>query len=413
MISTQKSFFAPISLLFTTIFAVAGPFVMFYPVFLQGRGLDSEEVGYAMSAMALGKLVSVIVMAFIIDKSLKPHRYLVGAALIASLMMLINGVSDVGVWFLVLMTFMFSAFWSMTVPLAEGFSLRACRLQENLNYGRMRLFGSASFFLGGMFVGEMMGWFDSWGYVAIHAFVIAIIVGAALVALVASTLPNFYKLEQRAGIITDEAVDAQNLVKMVKSNAALMIIIAGAAIMHSGHAAFFQYAASDWLNHKGYSSTMVSLFFGVGIIAEVVLFWYAAVLKRNLRTIHFFLIAGFASMTRWAGMALDPSFEVIMLLQTLHAFTFGALHLGVIRYIRKNLQGHYHGAAQLIYGGAMWGLAMIPASTLTGHLYAFYGVHTYYFMSLFALIGTAITMIPLFPREKWFKRIFMNKEQLN
>lgn len=411
MPSTQKSFFAPISLLFTTIFSVAGPFVMFYPVFLLGRGLAAEEVGYAMSGMALGKLVSVAIMAFLIDKSQKPHWYLVGAALVAALMMLINGFSDVGAWFLIMMTFMFSAFWSMTVPLAEGFSLRACRLQNDLNYGRMRLFGSASFFLGGMVVGELMGWFDAWGYSGIDIFVIAIAFGASMVAFVASSLPNFYKLEQEAGIITDEAVDAQNLMKMIKTNIPLMIMIAGASIMHAGHAALFQYAASDWLS-KGYSSTMVSLFFGVGIVAEVILFWYAAVLKRNLRTIHFFLIAGFGSMIRWAGMATDPSFEMIILLQTLHALTFGALHLGVIRYIRKNLQGHYHGAAQLIYGGAMWGLAMIPASAVTGHLYAVYGVHSYYFMSLFALVGTAITMIPLFPREKWFKRIFMKKEQL-
>ena len=402
----------PISLLFTTIFAVAGPFVMFYPVFLQSRGLNAEEIGYAMSGMALGKLVSVIIMAFIIDKSHKPHLYLVGAALVAALMMVINGVSDGGAWFLIIMTFLFSAFWSMTVPLAEGFSLRACRLQEDLNYGRMRLFGSASFFLGGMLVGELMGVFDGFGWTGINAFIIAVVFGASLVALVASSLPNFYKLEQQAGIITEEAVDAQNLAKMIKTNIPLMIMIAGASIMHAGHAALFQYAASDWIN-MGYSSTMVSLFFGVGIIAEVILFWYAAVLKRNLRTIHFFLIAGFASMIRWAGMALDPSFEMIIILQTLHAFTFGALHLGVIRYIRKNLQGHYHGAAQLIYGGAMWGLAMIPASTITGHLYALYGVHTYYFMSLFALIGTAITMIPLFPRERWFRRIFMKKEELN
>ena len=412
MSSQNHSFFMPISVLFTTIFAVAGPFVMFYPLFLQDRGLGAEEIGYAMSGMAFGKLVSVVIMAFIIDKSQKPHWYLVGAAIIACFMIFINGISDVGAWFLILMTFLFSAFWSMTVPLAEGFSLRACRLQDDLNYGRMRLFGSASFFLGGIFVGGLMGWFDSWGLSSINGFIGAIVFGTALVALVASSLPNFYKLEQSAGIITDEAVDAQNLVKMIKTNIPLMIMIAGASIMHAGHAALFQYAAPEWID-DGYSSTVVSLFFGVGIIAEVILFWYAAVLKRNLRTIHFFLLAGFASMIRWAGMALDPSFEFIILLQSLHAFTFGALHLGVIRYIRKNLQGHYHGAAQLIYGGAMWGLAMIPASTITGHLYASYGMHTYYFMSLFAFIGTAITMIPLFPREEWFRRLFMKKKQFN
>ena len=65
-----------------------------------------------------------------------------------------------------------------------------------------------------------------------------------------------------------------------------------------------------------------------------------------------------------------------------------------MRYIRENLSGNYHGAAQLIYGGMMWGVVMIPASSIAGFLCEAFGLQAYFFMSFIAFVGTVIVLLP-------------------
>lgn len=383
----SKSFFLPISALYSSVFSVSGPVVMFFAVFLASRSLTPAQIGYAMSAMALGKLMSVFVMTFFIDKSRSPHYFLVGAAFAALIVMsLITFLEIEGAW-MIFMTFCFSAAWSINIPFSEAFSMRACRLDNTLNYGTMRLFGSAAFLVSGILVGQLIDWYS----IDIYTYYIMII--AFMAMLVGVSLPNFYQLEKNNNIIDDQTIDAQSLRKMFIQNKNLIFIIMGAAIMHSGHAALFQHAAIEWLD-SGYSSTTVSYFMGIGIIFEVLLFLCVGRMKSHINPFYFFLIAGIASIVRWVAMVFDLTTAEIFFFQSTHALTFGVLHLGVIGYIRDNLQGHYHGGAQLIYSGCMWGLVMMPISALSGYLYGFWEHNTYYVMALLAFIGLCIILVP-------------------
>ncbi|MEM6603147.1 MAG: MFS transporter [Pseudomonadota bacterium] len=390
--SQQRSFFLPITFMYTAIFAVVGPIIMFFPLFLEARNLSVVEIGYAISAMGVGKLLSVFIIAMYIDKSRAPHMYLVWAALIGGLVMASVHIFDLRGAELILVTFLFSCAWSMAVPLSEGFSMRACRLQKNLNYGHMRLFGSVSFLVMGTAVGFLI---DKNG---ISAFLPMVLMFLGFAVASAMFLPNFYHHEKAANIIDDSEVKAQNLFKMVASNVPLMVLIIGVAIMHSSHAVVFQYGPIFW-SKSAYDKTMISAFISMGVIAEVILFWFAARLNQLFSAKGLLLMAGVASAIRWFAMAFDPATEFIFFFQSLHAFTFGALHLGVIRYINDTLQGHYHSAAQLIYAGTMWGLVMIPVSAAAGYLYNDFGTDSYFIMSLIAVFGLAIAMIPFMSRR--------------
>lgn len=390
-------FFFSMSLLYTASFAVAGPFVQFYTMFLDSRGLSTEDIGYAMGLFAFSKIFSVIITASIVSKSHKPHLFLVGACLTAGFIMLMIDILHLSGQILIPMTFLFSLVWSINVPLTEGFAVRLCHLQPSLNYGRMRLFGSLSFILSGLLAGMLI---DNYSITVLLDF---IVIATILTALSGLLLPDFYTLERQKHIADTTQPPSQNVIKTVLCHRPLMTIIMGTSIMHAGHAVLMQYSAIAW-QAQGYTGKMIASFVAVGVIAEIIIFWFNQPLDKKIQIYHYFIIAGLASVIRWIGMSFEPNIIGIFVLQSLHAFTFGALHLGVVRFIRENMHAHYQAASQLIYGGVMWGFVMIPATITAGYLYNDFGQNAYYFMALIAFIGSLILFLPFIPKNDFKKK---------
>ena len=377
------SFFWIISLLFTVVFSVTGPFVQFFPLFLSNSGLSASQISTAMSFLAFSKICSTMTVAFFIDRSPKPHFYLAFAAGFTAFVWLIIEIFGLSGTILIPLTLLFSLTWSSAVPLAEGFSVRACRLKPDLDYGRMRLCGSAAFVFSGFLAGILI---DTYGQ---GVFPIYIVISCSLVAILALKMPNFYDLERSDHI----ALPTTNfdVIKKLIMNKNFILIAFGAGIMHAGHTVLFQSGAVEW-SKSGYNGQIISLFFAIGVIAEIILFYFGAFFERHFTTTGFFVIAAIASSVRWAGMAFDPSFYETLLLQSLHGFTFGALHLGCVRYFKENLPDGTLGAAQLIYGAVMWGFVMIPAAIIGGHLYEIYNLKAYFAMVLLVFIGLAVML---------------------
>lgn len=377
------SFFWVISLLFTVVFCVTGPFVQFFPLFLSNNGLGAPQIALAMSLLAFSKICATVIVAFFIDRSPKPHLYLAFTAGFTSLIWFCIAFFDITGSALIPITLLFAFTWSASVPLSEGFSVRACRLSPDLDYGKMRLFGSASFIISGLICGSLIDYFGH------NAFAIYIVCACISVATLALNMPNFYDLERRQSI----ALPTTNLdvMKSLLLNKNYLYIVLGAGIMHASHAILFQSAAVEW-SKTGYGGDMIALFFAIGVIAEIILFYFGSTLECNFTPIGFFIISAIASLIRWIGMALEPNLAGNLFLQSLHGLTFGALHLGCIRYFKDNLSDGTLGAAQLIYGAVMWGVVMIPASIISGYLYEVYAVQAYFAMTLFVFTGLGLML---------------------
>ncbi len=357
-----------------------GPFVQFFPLFLNHKGFGASQIALAMSCLAVSKIISSIIVAFFIDRSPKPHFYLALAAGFYGVIWSIIFVFDIKDTYLILMQLIFlsSLTGATLLPLSEGFSVRACRLKPDLDYGRMRLFGSAAFIISGFLCGILI---DSFG---LNIFPIYIIIGSVLIALLALKMPNFYDLERKSHI----ALPTTNfdVIKKLITNKNFLFIVFGASIMHAGHALMLQSGAVDW-QKTGYSGGVISLFFAIGVIAEIILFYFGSILEKKFAISGFFIIAAIASTIRWTGMAFEPNFTAMIVLQSLHGLTFGALHLGCVRYFKENLPDGTLGAAQLIYGAVMWGVVMIPVTIMCGYLHEMYAAKAYLGMVFLVFIG--------------------------
>ena len=99
------------------------------------------------------------------------------------------------------------------------------------------------------------------------------------------------------------------------------------------------------------------------------------------------VIGGAASVVRWAMMAVDPGFGVLVLLQVLHALTFGASHLAAIRFISLAVDAKLAGTAQALYATIAMGVVMGGATLASGVFYEKMGGSTFFLMAGLAGVG--------------------------
>lgn len=129
---------------------------------------------------------------------------------------------------------------------------------------------------------------------------------------------------------------------------------------------------------------MTSLFWGLAVLAEIFFFLVSKRLFKSWRIYHLMLLATIISVIRWAVMASTTAILPMMLIQLLHAITFGMTHFAMIRYISiqspervTKLQGLYFGLANC---------AVMAAFTfIAGMFYQDYPSLTFWLMAVFVI----------------------------
>ena len=126
------------------------------------------------------------------------------------------------------------------------------------------------------------------------------------------------------------------------------------------------------------------------MIAEIILFFFAARLMRTLGPIRLLAIAAFGGIVRWTVLGATTSLPALFAVQTLHALTFAAAHLAAMQFLTRAIPAEYSATAQSLYAGLGTGLAIGLTMIAGGWLYGLVGGQAFYAMTAMAVAGLAI-----------------------
>src|SRR3546814_16040655 len=107
----------------------------------------------------------------------------------------------------------------------------------------------------------------------------------------------------------------------------------------------------------------------LGVVAEIVLFWTAGRLGRFGSPPFLLALAGIGVILRWPLTAIADTVAAAAILQVLHALTFGAAHLGAMRYLQDNTPPGLEATAQALYYAPLTGALLGGFMPLAGGLY--------------------------------------------
>ena len=377
----------PVRLAFCSIaiFATTGIYLPFWPVWLAAQGITPAGIGMLVAMGYFIRILAVPAFSYVADRIGDRRAPFIWLSLVQFVAMSAFWLAD-GFWAIALVTVIETAAWSPLIPLKESLTM-GWVTAKGYDYGRIRLWGSLSFIVLSVAGGMTLSSFGS------DAILISLM-GLSLVLILSGFL---LPPDPRKGAREGQAkVSMQSVRALVSTPSFLLFLLAASATM-SSHAVYYAFGTLNW-QALGYSNSFIGGLWALGVVAEIALFAWSSRFVRHLSPPILIIIGSLAAIARWSLTAIDPHWGLLILLQCLHALTFGATHLGVMHYIARAVPTELSATAQGLYaavgGGIFMGLVMLTA----GATYEAIGAYAYLPM---AGLGTVGLTAAFFLRRRW------------
>ncbi len=363
----SRRFAGRVALFYGTLFGLSGTHLPFFPVWLRAIGIDAGWIGIIVAVPAVTRFT---ILPFV--TALAERRQVLRAALVVTAIATALGFALVGTqqqpWLVFLAYVATCATWTPMVPLTDAYALRGV-LRYGLDYGRLRLSGSAAFVAGALVCGLLAD-------VIMAGKLIWVIVALATLGAVASLV-----LQDLDGPAAGKA-DSHGSDALLRDAGFLAIIMASALIQGS-HAAYYTFASINWQAH-GLGGLTIAGLWVLGVLAEIVVF--AVSPRLTLQPATMMVIGALCAVVRWPVTAQEPQVAVLAFVQLAHGLTYGLTQVGTMGLLVRHVPVHAMVRGQG-YLAACSGVVMSGTSILSGAVYAHHGQGVYYVMAAMAASG--------------------------
>ena len=368
---------------YTALFFLAGIHLPFWPVWLAHRGVGVEQMGVLLGLGNWARLTTPWIGAWA-DRSGRGPQLLVVVA-VGVLMTLVAFDFADGFAVLVVLSIVLGLGYAPIVPLLDGMAI-AASAAGRMDYGRVRLWGSASFIVASVAGGRVLEGRDP-GLVLVALQSAAVLLVIAVVWL--------RRMPVAARIDDGPATSWSDVLRRPWFATFLLSV----AFLQGAHAVLYGFATKHWLAN-GIAESTIGWFWGVGVLAEVVLFAFAARLTAWIGASGLLLLAGIGAVLRWSTLGLTTSIGLTFAIQLLHAASFAAMHLGAMSWIRDNVPGHAVHRATAVYTAIAGGVALGIGMPLAGVLFKHWRGDAYFAMAALAAVGTGFAWRLRSPRDR-------------
>ena len=373
--SLEKRRFAPrLSVFYAALFLSIGIYMPFFPVWLAARGFAPEQISVLLAVPMAVRIVITRSAGRLADRHPNRRGPILVATAAAALGFAVVGLVSGFTATLAAMSLM-AVFWTSILPLTEAFALQGMRL-FGADYGRMRLWGSASFILANFAAGSAL---DLWPSDVVFWLILSAMGLAIGAAWRLPVVPRQRKTASLAGEQSEEAGLSPRL---------FVAVLSAVAAMQASHALIYGFGSLHWQS-LGYSGRLIGVLWALGVIAEITLFAVSGRIAGRLPPLGWIAVGAGAGVLRWLVLASDPALPVLVVAQLLHGFTFGATHLGTVRFIAATVPDERTASAQGLFF-TLSGVAMAAATLASGPLYRHFGGEAFLAMALVAALAGGV-----------------------
>jgi MFS transporter, PPP family, 3-phenylpropionic acid transporter len=351
-------------------FLAIGIYMPYWPLWLDGKGLDPVEIGWVLAAAFWIKIAAQPTIARIADWRGRTRGLTTALMALSAAGFAVLPGTD-GFWPILIIAGITAACYQPVLPVMESVVLRRVDV-HGLDYGRVRLWGSVTFIIGTMGI----GWWIEGGAASSVVWIMA---GAmALVAVACGLAPN--RPDQPS-----TKRGATGLVKLFLTPAFVVFLLAS-ALINTSHAVLYGFATLHWRD-LGHGETLIGVFWAIGVVAEIALFAVAGRYRDKLGAVPLLMLAALGGAIRWPLLAITEGAVGLLALQTLHGLTFGAGHLGAMAFLSRAIPAERSATGQSLYYALVGGVVAGCMFPLAGELYARLAADAFLVMSALSAAG--------------------------
>lgn len=368
-----------LSLFYSAFFLVGGLMMPWWPVWLSHRGLEPTEIGLVL---AVGFWIKPLAnpagtrWADSLGERRRPMVILLSATAAAYALF---GLAE-GLVAFALITLLGQALLAPVLPLGDNLTMTASA-QRGIDYGRVRLWGSITFIAAASGAGLLLEGRSP-------EIVLWLVVGGfALTALAVTQVPDIRYPRP-------DGSHAHPFRLLRHPVFAVFLLTTGFNV--AAHAVLYAFGTIHW-QASGLTETQIGWLWAEGVIAEIVLFALSKRIIARTGPLPLLLVGCVSGVVRWTMFAFVDGFGWMVALQPLHAFTFGAVHLGAMHFIQRAAPEGLSASAQGMFSAFGMGIFMGLGSLAAGPLYENFGGGAYLAMSVLS-VGSTIAALVLMRR---------------
>ena len=363
-----------LSLFYAAFFAALGVAVPFWPLWLKAHGLGPTEIGTVMAISAAVRMFSSPVIANLADKRGESRRPIILLSALGLGAFALFGVID-SFWAILAVTATFFLVWAPVMPMGESLVMHTAETRK-LQYGRLRLWGSLTFILASFWVGWLL---TDWSEDIIYWTTLGFVGLTFVVCLFLPDAPPTPIDLPRASL------------RRLLTDKAFLTFMFGGGLIQASHAVYYAFGSLHW-RAVGHAEDVIGALWGEGVVVEVLLFALGAAVTRRVSPPMLFALGGAAAVLRWTVTGLTDALPLLVLVQALHAITFGAVHLGSIQYVLRAVPKNLSATAMSLYQGAIVGFTGITM-LLAGPIYARFAGGAYLGMAALGGVGLGLAIL--------------------
>ena len=354
----QQKYALRMSLFYAGFFFPFGIYVPFFGIWLKSLAFSPEEIGLVLTIPMIARVIFTPIMAAISDKfgdrRLALRIYCSFYGLTFALIML----NDSLIWIALVMAVSHIA-QSAIIPVGDSLALAGTR-RFGLDYGRMRSSGTLAFLGANLAGGLFMEHFGA------NKVIWLLVIGNMLHIIFSVSLPIDPRRIDNKALAKGTRLDWAQLKQF--GQGCFWIILVSASLIQASHSMLYSFSAIYW-SKIGISANMTGLLWSMASVSEIILFRYSKKISAIFDWRALLKIAALIAIIRWATFPLELPTYGYLLLQLLHAGSFGCAHLGAMFFINETVDDELSGTAQGLYT-MLTGLLSAMATTASGFLYA-------------------------------------------
>ena len=359
-----------LALFFVGLFLIQGVFLPYWPVWLKAQGLSAGEIGILLSLPNWVRVFADPLIAQRADHTGNRKTPMMWLAGIYVLTVLAFPVSS-NFWWLAGLSVVIGFTFSPLLPLGTTITVHECKTRD-LDYGRVRLWGSLAF----IFASYGAGWVldgTSTTWIVWMLFIAGIV--------------NFAITTRMPDPQTDRSLRSGSSLTYLLRKPVFLIYLGCIGFAQGSHGTYYSFASVHW-ETVGYSHEVIGTFWSIGVTAEIALFAVAGKFVRGRHPGILFALGATAGIVRWIVLGSSDAFWMIVLVQPLHAMTFGITHLAAVSFIARAIPQQLATSAQSLMATLSMGVFLGSSIWASGPLYEHFGSHAYYAMA--GLSGIAL-----------------------
>ncbi|KAF1722807.1 MFS transporter [Pseudoxanthomonas wuyuanensis] len=365
----------PLSSFYLAYYAALGAFTPYWSLYLQSRGTDVAAISVLMSLWYATRIVAPSTWTTLAAHSSAPIRWLrAGCALtLLSFTAFLLPLDFAGL-FAVMCAFCFA--YNAVMPQFEAITMSHLGERSD-RYGRIRVWGSIGFIMVVAGYGVLI---DRFGVATLPWLMLPLLAGLLL-----SSFCNRY------AHLPEDSADAQPIAFRTRLKHPQVIAFFAAAFLAQISFGPYYTFFSIYLAEHGYSASMLGMYWTVGVLAEIAVFFLASRIFRRWDAGKVLTFALLSAALRWTATALWPEQMAVMLLaQLTHAINFGAFFAAVMQLLARFFPGRMNGHGQGVFYGLSSGVGGVAGALIAGQLWRFGGQAAFLAAAGFALLGAAI-----------------------